>query len=554
VSAVSDEISFDGRPVPVAAGQTVAAALWDAGIRSWRRTRTTGAPRGLFCGIGACFDCLATIDGRLDQRACLVAARAGMVVGTGSGLGAEHETERGPTAAGRHDLAVVGAGPAGLAAAATAALAGARVALVDAGPRPGGQFWRHRDGERGGRGHRDWRVFDGLCSIVEERVDYVPGAPVWFVEPGFVLHTSAGRISAPRIVLATGAYDRVVPFPGWDLPGVVTPGAAQALLKGSGVPAGREVVVAGAGPFLLPVAAGLVQAGVRVVGVFEAGDPRAYLRRASSVAGVPGRLGEAAAYAATLARGRVPYRTRHAVVAAHAAATGELSGVDIARLSGDGEVDGSPQRLACDTVAVGYGFTANLELALALGCVTRRSTDGGLALMVDAEQQTSVLGVYAAGEVTGIGGAPLAVLEGEIAGNAAARAGGFPAPLSRRDLAMLRRRRRRLTAFADAVHAAHAVPAGWPGWLAADTMVCRCEEVPYQRIVAAVTDLGATDARSVKLLARPGMGWCQGRVCGYAVAHLTARACGRDVSSDDLAALARRPLAAPVRLGDLAAG
>ena len=140
----------------------------------------------------------------------------------------------------------------------------------------------------------------------------------------------AGVVEAGRLALATGAYDRALPFPGWDLPGVVTPGAAQALLKGSGVAVGRRVVVAGAGPFLLPVAVGLLEAGVRVVGVVEAGRARGYLARPGALAGVAGKLTEAAGYAATLARHRVPYKLGHAVVAAHAGPAGHVSHVDVA--------------------------------------------------------------------------------------------------------------------------------------------------------------------------------------------------------------------------------
>jgi NADPH-dependent 2,4-dienoyl-CoA reductase/sulfur reductase-like enzyme len=578
---MGDEFSFDGRSVPVRPGQTIAGALWSNGVRSWRTTRVQGAPRGLFCGIGACFDCLATIDGVPGQRTCIAPARPGSVVssqaapimpapraaaatpaaGPPTAIGAPPDYEVAPVPAG-YDVIVVGAGPAGLAAAATAALGGVRVALLDSAGRPGGQFWRHREGET--RDLRDQSVFAGLTSIVEERVDYVPGATVWFAEPGFTLHTTAGRFSAPRVVLATGAYDRVMPFPGWDLPGVVTPGGAQALLKGSGVAVGREVVVAGAGPFLLPVAVGLAAAGVRVVGVYEAGDPRRYVRRPSALTAVAGKMGEAAGYLAALARYRVPYRLRHAVVTAHGSdrpgtagvsRASRLSSVDVARLDEHGQlVPGSVRRVGCDAVAVGYGFTANLELALALGCVTRRSPDGGLAVMVDVQGETSVEGVYAAGEITGVGGATLAVVEGQLAGAAAAqpvalRSGG---PLSGRDIASLRRRRQRLRAFADTMAAAHAVPAGWTAWLNGRTLVCRCEEVSHAAVAAAVTELGATDARTVKLLTRTGMGWCQGRECGYATAELTARLCGRQITREDLLAFAHRPLATPITLGDLA--
>jgi D-hydroxyproline dehydrogenase subunit alpha len=553
-----DELTFDGQAIAVRPGQTVAGALYGAGIRSWRTTRIDGRPRGLFCGIGACFDCLVTIDGVSGQRACLAPARSGSVVSGTSVPAPSPGRSLVEAAAVHYDVIVVGGGPAGLAAAATAALGGVRVALLDSGRQPGGQFWRHREGERGGL--RDGSVFAGLMSLVEERVDYVPDAAVWFAEAGFVLHTAVGRFTAPRLVLATGAYDRVVPFPGWDLPGVVTPGGAQALLKGSGVAVGREVVVAGAGPFLLPVAVGLAEAGVRVVGVFEAGDPRHYASgpgALAAVASVVGKVGEAAGYLAALARHRVPYRVRHAVVGAYASRRGSsnVSSVDIARLDRDGRiVPLSVRRIGCDAVAVGYGFTANLELALALGCRIDRSADGGLAVQVGARGQTSVDGVYAAGEITGVGGARLAVVEGQLAGAAAAAEPGVvnARALSARDTASLLRRRLRLRTFAGVMAAAHPVPAGWTSWPREETLICRCEEVTHAAVVAAVTELGATDARTVKLLTRAGMGWCQGRECGYATAEITARLCGRQPTQDDLLAFAHRPLATPVRLGDLA--
>lgn len=543
---MADTFSFDGSPVRFSPGQTVAAALWATGIRSWGRTRVNGAPRGIFCGIGACHDCLATVDGA-TARLCVTPASPGATVTPGiaavrsAGLPGDRKVSVPP-----HDLVVVGAGPAGLAAAATAGLAGLRVALLDAAPRLGGQFWRHRDGETGVRGYRGWRVFTGLRSVIEERVDHVRGASVWFAAPGFQLHTRDAIYRAPRVLVATGAHDRVVPFPGWDLPGVVTAGAAQALLKGSGVAAGARVVVAGAGPFLLPVAVGLAEAGVRVVEVIEAGDPRSYLR--GGLAALASHLPEAAGYLARLARHRVPYRPRHAVIAAHPGPDGVVSSVDVAAVHGRRQV----RRVACDALAVGYGFTANLELALALGCRTRLGADGGLALVVDADGQTTEPGVHAAGEVTGVGGSALAIVEGRLAGDAIARAAGAGPVLSPRQRAAAQRQRDRLRAFADVMHRAHPAPAGWPERLEPSIVVCRCEEVPAGGIERAVRELGASDGRGVKLFARPGMGWCQGRTCGPATAALTARACGRPVTAEDLLAFAHRPFALPVRLADLA--
>jgi NAD(P)H-nitrite reductase large subunit len=306
------------------------------------------------------------------------------------------------------------------------------------------------------------------------------------------------------------------------------------LLKGHGVVAGRRIVVAGTGPFLLPVATGLAGAGTRVVGVFEAGHPVRMVRHLP----VPGaKLWEAAGYAARLARHRIPYRTGHRVVAAHGDA--EVTSVSVRGPSG------AIRRWECDTLAVGYGFVPAIELPLLLGCATHLDADTNLVVTVDGEQRTSVADVYAAGEITGVGGVDLALVEGTIAGAAAAGV-GVPDGLVHR--------RARLRRFAAALHAVYPVPAGWMDALTGDTVVCRCEEVRFGAVRAALTELGATEARTVKALCRTGMGWCQGRMCGFAVACLTAAAQERPVAAADVEPFANRPIVAPVTLGELAAG
>jgi NADPH-dependent 2,4-dienoyl-CoA reductase/sulfur reductase-like enzyme len=461
-----------------------------------------------------------------------------------------------------YDVVIVGAGPAGLAAATRAMAMGASVALVDAGSAPGGQYWRHPAPNVNGVRPVDvayhhhhletYRTLVSRLEPLEEAGTYLREHHVWTVastDGGFVVHAvdrSGGaerlvEVLGRRLVLAPGAFDRQLPFPGWDLPGVMTAGGAQALLKGHDVSPGRRVVVAGTGPFLLPVAAGLAQAGATVVGVHEAASPSRWLKELRVVGRNLGKLGEGFGYATTLIAKGVPVRTRSTVIAAHGDRA--LEAVTIARVDGAGNVSpGSAEMVGADTLAVGWGFTPQLELPLALGCRTRPDVDGSPICVVDDMQQSSVPGVYIAGEASGVGGAALAVVEGVIAGAAAAGA-----PTSDRRLL---RQRSTLRAFAGAVQRAHPVPSGWVKRLDDRTVVCRCEEVSYARLRDVVERLAVGDARTAKLVARPGMGWCQGRICGYATACVIADLDGKPRSSTGTA---ERPVASPITLGALAA-
>lgn len=464
-----------------------------------------------------------------------------------------------------HDLAVVGAGPAGLAAAAAATRAGLDVVMVDGGAHPGGQYWRQpEDGVDRIRLHHDLGTHRGLTAELARarsagRFTLLARHDVWTVgrdgDPFTVRALRRGDdgpptqhlVRARRLVLAPGAHDRQVPFPGWDLPGVLTAGGAQALVKAHGVVPGQRVVVAGTGPFLLPVATALADAGAQVVGVHEAAAVTGWLRELPAVVRNPAKLVEGATYTAALARERIPVHTRSAVVAAHG--DDAVSAVTVARLDASGHVvPGTERRIAADAVAVGWGFVPRLELLLALGCRTSVDLDGSLVVRTDERQQTSVPDVYAAGEACGVGGAALAVVEGELAGLAAA---GVRDDRTRR----LLRRRDRLRSFAAAMHRAHPVPPFWMDTLGMDTrgastLVCRCEEVTVQRLRDAVDRFGASDARSAKLLSRVGMGWCQGRFCGFASSCLVSSWTG---VSYDPSGTAERPLAVPVPLGTLAA-
>ncbi|MDG4829359.1 FAD-dependent oxidoreductase [Solwaraspora sp. WMMD1047] len=674
------EFTFGTEVVPALPGETIGAALLAAGVRSWRQSRHGRRPRTLFCGIGACFDCLVTVDGGPAVRACLtpaepaavvaapgplappgtladpsevgigpacpVANRAGPVdlgsgsVGTIADRAGPSEVARvaaggvagrvGPSGMRRRtagtmadepagsdvdfapvDVVVVGAGPAGSAAALAAADAGCRVTVIDSGAAPGGQY--HRQPPRqfaagrpavphpgdpaapqpsdpaaphpGDGGRARLRRQPAAAPPGElaghPLISLRPGRTVWAAEPGSpylrLRLTGGGVLRARAVVIATGGHDLALPFPGWDLPGVLTAGGLQALVKGQLVLPGRRVVVAGTGPFLLPVAVTLVEAGARVLGVFEANHPGGWLGRLPALAGRPGALLEATRYLRTLRRHRVPVRHRHAVVAAHGHT--EVEAVTVARLGPDWTpLPGRRHRLAVDAVGVGFGFVASVELPLALGCATRPGPGGLPVVRTDPYLRTSVPGVYAAGEVTGVGGAQLAAVEGRLAGRTAAAdlgrsrasaaeagvtaatrpagdtagvSGGDPTMRAGRvEVAALLRKRDRLQRFADALHGVYAVRPGWRSWLRDDTLVCRCEEVPASRLRHAATELAVTEARAAKLTTRVAMGMCQGRICGPAVAALLAGHTGRPV---DPTPMANRPIGVPVPLGLLAA-
>lgn len=463
-----------------------------------------------------------------------------------------------------YDVAVIGAGPAGLAAAVAAAERGRTVAVVDAGEAPGGQFWRHPSEtvwpRYDGRGQHAWRVYTDLrrrfdAAIARKAVTYLPGRQVWFLSrqnggfqvrmnPATASHgRGTGLLRSDRLVLCTGAYDRQLPVPGWDLPGVMSAGGVQAFVKANGVSPGRRVVVAGTGPFLLPVAASVARAGGTVVAVCEAASLTGWLPQLRTALRSPAKLGEAAEYAATFARHRIRWRTR--TVVTEVLGGERVTGVRLSRVDGQGRVlPGRDTILSdIDVVGFGWGFTPQLELAVALGARTRVDVDGSVVGVVDQRQATDVPGLFLAGELTGVGGALLAVAEGTVAG---ASAGGAPDPHP-----ALARKIRRYREFAAAMHTAHPVPPGWESWLTPDTLVCRCEEVPYEHVRAARTELGAGDTRSLKSFTRTGMGWCQGRICGFAAGCLATSDTGQRAGRAAEGAL-KRPLAAPVRLGDLA--
>ena len=387
------------------------------------------------------------------------------------------------------DVLVVGAGPAGLAAAVSAAHGGARVAVIDDNANAGGQIWR--GGERGApdRQARLWfeHIRTGGVSVLNQTRVVAP------LDDGTLLaETPDAAIEArfERLILATGARERFLPFPGWTLPGVIGAGGLQALVKGGLPIAGKRVVVAGSGPLLIAVAAYLRRKRANVPIIAEQTPWNRLALFALSLARAPEKLVQAARLSRDL-RG-VAFQAGSWVVQAHG---GER--IEAVTLCWNGRT----WTERCDYLACGFGLVPNVELPMALGCAIVAG-----AVQADQWQRTSRATVYAAGEVTGIGGLELSLVEGQIA--------GFAATDRMNEAQRLFARRARDQRFAAAIARAFALRQELKSLARPDTIVCRCEDVSYG-------DLEASRSwRSAKLHARCGMGPCQGRVCGAATEFL----------------------------------
>lgn len=428
------------------------------------------------------------------------------------------------------EVAVVGAGPAGLSAAVEASRVGAEVVLVDQYFRAGGQYFRQLPPGFEGNGRPDWGDDEAtgrmlLRDVRSANIELLTDTTVFALYPGKTLalarDDSFFRLKAQKLILATGAYERPVPFPGWTLPGVFTAGGMQTLVKIQRVLPGRRILVAGSGPMLYLVAAMLVDAGAEVVALAEAAQLRTGWRQIPRLWRNWQPLLRGMEYLKQLRDAGVPVLTGHTIL--RAAGSDQVEQAVVTEVDDDWHpVAGTEQTYDVDAVCVSFGFLPSIELARLAGCdMIYEPGLGGFVPEHDEEMETSESGLFVAGEVAGIGGAGIALAQGKIAGIAAARQLGYTDDAANQRLQAAYKELAGLEEFRAAMHDMFALRPGIWDLMQDDTIVCRCQEVVRSELQEAARESSLT-SREVKLRTWAGMGPCQGRFCEDVVLRIMA--------------------------------
>jgi thioredoxin reductase/bacterioferritin-associated ferredoxin len=553
--------TFNERTIECDAGVSVAAALASAG-EFHLRTMGEGDRRGVFCGMGVCQECRVNIDGLHGVRACMTSVRPGMKIRR-DGM---PEVAKSPTIhpsqtqneSVEPELLVIGGGAGGLTAAAIAAEAGVDVVLLDERTTEGGQYFKQPaihdllpgslvDDSQIKRGRQLLERAAGSGAKIVNR------AEVWgaFAPGEFaVVDDTGSTIYRPKkTIVATGAYERGMPLPGWTLPGVMTTGAAQGMLRNYGrFPAGR-IIIAGNGPLNLQIALELKRAGADVLRVAELSDASALTWGASGLKmalNVPAFALDGVGYLRGLRRADVPVRFGECLTGITSSPNGLE--VSVGRIRG-GTVERA-ETIEADVVCMGYGFQPSNEILRCLDCSHHFDSKRGHLVTVRSEEcETTMPGIYAVGDCAGLSGAPAAMQDGTLAAVAVIRSLDYPVSAeheSERRRALRARPRHR--AFQSALWTLFHAPRFSTQLAAEKTVVCRCEKVTLGDIEAAVDD-GAETLAGIKQRTRLGMGPCQGRYCAPVAADFLAERTGQAV--DEYSYFAPRPPIKPVRIADI---
>lgn len=428
----------------------------------------------------------------------------------------------------QRSVVVVGAGPAGMRAVETLVEAGLRPVLIDEGDRTGGQIHRRQPahftrsyetlyGSEAAKAASLHACFEAL----RDRIDYRPKTLAWALADG-VLHTVTGedcrRIAHDGLILATGATDRLLPLPGWTLPGAYSLGAAQIALKAQGCAIGRRSVFVGTGPLLYLLAYQYLKAGAAPLAVLDTSSPGTRLRGLPLMTSRPGQILKGIRYIAALRRAGVTLASGIEPEAVIGTAETGVAGFRY-------RLDGAAREVACDAVGMGYHLRPETQLADLAGC--RFSFEPAIRQWmpdVDADGRSSVERVYLAGDGARLLGGDGAEVSGRLAALALLADRGLP--VSRSDLSKLRAEHDRHHRFARGLAAAFPWPKHLVPGLPDETIVCRCEAITAGALREAAVALDAPEVNRAKAFSRVGMGRCQGRYCGQASQEIVAAARG----------------------------
>jgi NADPH-dependent 2,4-dienoyl-CoA reductase/sulfur reductase-like enzyme len=422
-----------------------------------------------------------------------------------------------------------------MAAAAEAVEYGLSVTLVDAFPMPGGQYYKQTPPALGETPLPDESARKLLNTMGTEAVRQLTSTSVWGLFPEtrpegsrkdssylLCLYGPPGsprRLNAQTVILAPGAYDRPVPFPGWTLPGVITAGAALTLVKHQRILPGRRILLSGTGPLQLVLARHLLEAGAELTGILDANPfPWGGWRHAAALWGQWERLREG--WESWQIMHKAGLRIRWGTWVWSAEGAGRVERAVIGPTNGL-LPDTSVEKLTVDTICLGHGFAPSIQLSRLAGCDHRYQAEHRAYVPLrDEWLQTTQQGLFVAGDGAGIGGKDVAQLEGRLAAMGAARTLGREIPSQK--VAAVHRDLNRQRRFAAVLQALFPLPAHLTKLLTEDTLLCRCEEVTAGDVRQAIAE-GATTVSAVRMLTRAGMGRCQGRMCGSSVAELLAR-------------------------------
>ena len=456
---------------------------------------------------------------------------------------------------------VTGLGLAGLAAARVLRELGLDVVLTDENRAPGGQYLRRLPRELGTNG---WPGKDSLKKTGRDLINsFGPGGPRLRIQTriqGIETHGTVwgqddnGRIweeRAETIILATGAREKFLPFPGWTLPGVISTGAAQIMMKSCGMFPGHEPLVGGLGPLPLALAGEILAAGGQVKAFWDQTAPKASMRAMFKMIRHPNKIMQGIGPLARLGLSKTKILRGRKVV--EAAGKGQVEQVTLACVDEQGRaLTGTEQSFNTDCLAVGHGFVPNIELAMLAGCRMEYEADkGGWVVAVDNDLRTSLPHMYAAGEITGVAGARKSLLEGRLAGLAVARdLGALGDSRYQEQAKLLKQRIRSETAFGRTLQAMCQTPPGFLDDLPDDLILCRCEDVTLGEIRRQVAN-GFTTLDALKKSTQSGMGPCQGRTCGPILADVLSVLSHNQPR--DLKPFSVRGPVKPIRLASLAA-